>query len=151
MRTSSSARRRRRSPLSVLHAPRRPDVDRRLYWFPLLIVPLLIGLSFRLWYLQIIDAPQLIEAASRVSKSVVPKLAPRGTICDIKGRIIAGVEGQLVVTVKPSEAKKHPEIIEKLAALLQLPKDDILDRIDSESWRNLPAPIKVGVTVETKK
>ena len=134
--------------MSVLHAPRRPDVDRRLYWFPLLIVPLLIGLSFRLWYLQIVDAPQLIEAASRVGKSIVPKLAPRGTICDIKGRIIAGVEGQLVVTVKPSEAKKHPEIIDKLAVLLQLPKDDILDRIDSESWRNLPAPIKVGVTVE---
>jgi penicillin-binding protein 2 len=123
--------------VSVLHAPRRPEVDRRLYWFPLLIIPLLIGLVFRLWYLQIVEAPQLVEAAGKVGKSIVPKLAPRGTIYDRKGNIIAGVESKIVVTVKPSEAKKHPEIIE------------ILDRIDEESWRNRPATLKVGISIET--
>ena len=135
--------------MSVLHAPRRPEIDRRLFWFPILITSLLIALALRLWYLQIVDAPQLLEAASKVGKSVVPKLAPRGTIYDRKGRIIAGVQGQLVVTVKPSEAKKHPEIIQKLSDLLGLPKDEILDRIDSEKWRNRPAAIKAGVSIET--
>lgn len=134
--------------MSVLHAPRRPDVDRRLYWFPLLIVPLLLALSFRLWYLQIVEAPQLVEMASKVGKSVVPRLAPRGTIYDRRGKIIAGVQGQLVLTVKPSEAKKHPEIIQRLADLLQMPKDEILDRIAEEEWRNRPAPIKIGVSIE---
>ena len=134
--------------MSVLHAPRRPEVDRRLYWFPLLILPLMLGLAFRLWYLQILEAPQLVDAASKVGKSIVPKLAPRGTIYDRKGKIIAGVQGQLVVTVKPSEAKKHPEIISKLAQLLNLTKDEIIDRIDEEEWRNRPAPIKAGVTIE---
>ena len=135
--------------MSVLHAPRRPDVDRRLYWFPLLIIPLLIGLLFRLWYLQIVDAPQLVEAASKVGKSVVPKLAARGTIYDRKGKVLAGIQSQLVVTVKPSEAKKNPEIVPKLAALLSMPEDEILDRIKTEVWRNRPAPIKVGVSIET--
>ncbi len=135
--------------MSVLHAPRRPEIDRRLYWFPLLFISLLIGLALRLWYLQIVDAPQLLESANKVGKSVVPKLAPRGTIYDRKGRIIAGVQGQLVVTVKPSEAKKHPEIIQKLSDLLGLPKDEILDRIDTEKWRNRPAVIKAGVSIET--
>ena len=134
--------------MSVLHAPRRPEVDRRLYWFPLLIIPLLIVLSLRLWYVQIVEAPVLVEAASKSGKSIVPKLAPRGTIYDRKGNIIAGVEGRIVVTVKPSEAKKHPETIGKLAELLQIPKDDILDRIKKEEWRNRPAPVKVGVSVE---
>ena len=134
--------------MSVLHAPRKPEVDRRLYWFPLLIIPLLLSLSLRLWYVQIVEAPQLIDAASQVGKSVVPKIAPRGTIYDRRGRIIAGVQGQLVVTVKPSEAKKHPEIIDKLAVLLDLSKEEIEDRIDSEAWRNRPAPVKAGVTIE---
>ncbi len=134
--------------MSVLHAPRRPEVDRRLYWFPLLIIPLLIILSLRLWYVQIIEAPVLVEAASKSGKSIVPKLAPRGTIYDRKGNIIAGVEGRIVVTVKPSEAKKNPETVDKLAELLQIPKEDILDRIKKEEWRNRPAPIKVGISVE---
>ena len=108
----------------------------------------MLGLAFRLWYLQILEAPQLVDAASKVGKSIVPKLAPRGTIYDRKGKIIAGVQGQLVVTVKPSEAKKHPEIISKLAQLLNLTKDEIIDRIDEEEWRNRPAPIKAGVTIE---
>ena len=98
--------------------------------------------------MQIVEAPILVEAASKSGKSVVPKLAPRGTIYDRKGNIIAGVEGRIVVTVKPSEAKKHPETIDKLAELLQIPKEDILDRIKKEEWRNRPAPIKVGVSVE---
>jgi penicillin-binding protein 2 len=108
----------------------------------------MMGLAFRLCYLQIFEAPHLIDAATKVGKSVVPKLAPRGTIYDRKGKIIAGVQGQLVVTVKPSEAKKHPEIIQKLAALLHLSKEEIIDRIDAEEWRNYPAPIKAGVTIE---
>lgn len=135
--------------MSVLHAPRRPDVDRRLYWFPLLIIPLLIALSFRLWFLQIVDAPQLVDAASKVGKSIVPKLAPRGTIYDRRGKILAGVQGQLVVTIKPSEAKKHPEVIAKLSQLLQLTPEEIQDRIDKEAWRNRPASVKAGVSIET--
>lgn len=79
---------------------------------------------------------------------MVPKLAPRGTIYDRRGNIIAGVEGRIVVTVKPSEAKKHPEIVDKLAVLLLMPKDEILARIKEEAWHNRPAAIKVGVSIE---
>ncbi len=135
--------------MSVLHAPRKPEVDRRLYWFPLLILPLMGGLGLRLWYLQIVDAPELVDEAAKVGKSVVPKLAPRGTIYDRRGKIIAGVHGQLVVTIKPSIAKKHPETVAKLSQLLDLPVDEINDRIAKEAWRNRPAPVKAGVSVAT--
>lgn len=135
--------------MSVLHAPRRPDVDRRLYWFPAFILPLMAGIGIRLWYFQISNASQLVEDASKIGKSVVPKLAPRGTIFDRRGKIIAGVKGQLVVTVKPKDVKKTPEVIAKLAALLQIPKEDIEDQIDEEAIGNRPLPIKAGISVET--
>lgn len=134
--------------MSVLHAPRRPEVDRRLYWFPLLIIPLLISLSLRLWFVQVVEAPQLVEASEKTGKSVVQKMAPRGTIYDRKGNIIAGVESKIVVTIKPSEAKKNPELVDKLAVLLNEPKDEILARIKAEAWHDHPATIKVGVSVE---
>lgn len=134
--------------MSVLHAPRRPEVDRRLYWFPTFILPLILGIAIRLWYVQVYDAPQLVEAAGKVSKSVIPKLAPRGTIYDRKGKILAGVQGQLVVTVKPSEAKKHPEMVPKLAALLSMTTEEVQDRIDVEKWRNRPATVQSGVSIE---
>lgn len=135
--------------MSVLHAPRRPEVDRRLYWFPILILPLLGGLGARLWYLQIVDAPQLVDESAKVGKSIVPKLAPRGTIYDRRGKILAGVQGQLVVTIKPYEAKKHPEVISKLSELLQMTPEEIQDRIELEAWRNRPAPVKAGISIET--
>ncbi|MBS1704019.1 MAG: penicillin-binding protein 2 [Armatimonadetes bacterium] len=134
--------------MSVLHAPRRPEVDRRLYWFPCLILPLFAALGFRLWYLQIVQAPDLVDEASKIGKSIVPKLAPRGTIYDRRGKILAGVQGQLVVTVKPFEAKKHPEVIEKLSKLLDMSVDEINDNIAEEAWRNRPAPIKAGISIQ---
>ena len=135
--------------MSVLHAPRRPEVDRRLYWFPTLILPLLGVLGLKLWYFQVVASPQLVDEAAKVGKSIVPKLAPRGTIFDRRGKILAGVQGQLVVTIRPYEAKKHPEVVTKLSELLQMPPEEIEDRIKEEAWRNRPAPIKAGISIET--
>jgi penicillin-binding protein 2 len=135
--------------MSVLHAPRRPEVDRRLFWFPTVILPLFGVLFFRLWYLQIVSSQDLRDQASQSRKTSIKKLAARGAIYDRRGQLLAGVQPQYVVTVKPSEAKKNPQVVASLSKMLDLPEDEIWDRIRSEAWRNLPAPVKVGVSIET--
>jgi penicillin-binding protein 2 len=134
--------------MSVLHAPRKPEVDRRLIWFPVIIVPMFFVLFLRLWFLQVVRAPELIESASQTRKVSVDKLAPRGTIRDRKGKIIAGVKPEYVVSVIPSTVKTAPEVISKVAAILDLPIDEVMARIKKGSYRNLPAPVKLGVSVE---
>jgi penicillin-binding protein 2 len=135
--------------MSVLHAPGRPEVDRRLYWFPALILPLFLILACRLWYIQVVQAQDLQDQAARSRKVSVKKLAPRGAIFDRRGQLLAGVQPQYVVTVKPSEAKKNPQIVGILSGILGVPEDDVFDRVREEAWRNQPAPIKVGISVET--
>lgn len=134
--------------MSVLHAPRTPEVDRRLIWFPIVIVPMFVVLFLRLWYIQVVKAPELIESASQTRRMSVDKLAPRGTIRDRKGKVIAGVRPEYVVSVTPSTVKKSPEVIEKVARILGMPVEEVLARIKKGSYKNLPAPIKLGVSIE---
>ena len=134
--------------MSVLHAPRKPEVDRRLIWFPIIIVPMFFVLFLRLWYLQVVRAPELIESANQTRRVSVDKLAPRGTIRDRKGKIVAGVRPEYVVSVIPSTVKTAPQVVQKVAQILELPVEEVIARIKKGSYRNLPAPIKVGVSVE---
>jgi penicillin-binding protein 2 len=135
--------------VSVLHAPRKAEVDRRLFWFPAIILPLFAILLYRLWTIQVLNSNQLVEEAARSRKSSTKKLAPRGAILDRRGVLLASVKPEYVVTVKPSEFRKHPEIAAKLAQILNLPEEEVVDRIQKEAWRNIPADVKVGVSVET--
>lgn len=135
--------------MSVLHAPRRPEVDRRLFWFPALIIPGLLMLVLRLWYVQVNMGPQIRDEAQLKRRTSLKKLAPRGTIFDRRGTLLAGVEVRFVVTIKPSIARKHPEVVEKVAKILQMPLSEVEEKIERERWRDFPAPIKVGVGIQT--
>ncbi len=134
--------------MSVLHAPRKPEVDRRLIWFPIIIIPMFFVIFLRLWYLQVVKAPELIESANQTRRVSVDKLAPRGTIHDRKGKIIAGVKPEYVVSMTLKTALKEPAIVARVAEMLQLPAEEIVKRVKKGSYRNLPAPIKLGVGVE---
>ncbi|MCD9623216.1 penicillin-binding protein 2 [Rhabdothermincola salaria] len=59
-----------------------------------------VALFARLWYLQVMAAPELsIEAAANRTR-VVAEEAPRGRILDVKGRVLVDNRTSLVVTVE---------------------------------------------------
>ena len=134
--------------MSVIHAPRKPEVDRRLIWFPVIIVPMFFVLFLRLWYLQVVKAPELIETANQTRRVSVDTLAPRGTIHDRRGKIIAGVKPEYVVSMSLKTALKEPNVVARVSEMLQIPSAEIVERVKKGSYRNLPAPIKTGVGVE---
>jgi len=100
--------------------------------FPAVTFGLLGILAARLWYFQVVKAPELVERAE--ASRVVPtsRPAPRGLIVDRNGAVVAGVRPQLVVTaiydtvtqkanrwVLPHVAKMLGADLKKLEAKLQ--------------------------------
>ncbi|RYG37628.1 penicillin-binding protein 2 [bacterium] len=134
----------------MIHAPRKPELDARLLVFPIGMVGALGVLFLRLWYFQVVKAGDLSERATASQEMTVATPAPRGLMVDRTGALVAGVRPELVVTAVPSEIDKHPETLERLAALLQVDVKKLRKRVDEALYRrHLPTPIFVGVSVET--
>lgn len=72
----------------------------RLSILGLVAVSLFGALFARLWYLQVMAAPELQVAAQANAVRVVAEEAPRGRILDAKGEVIVDNRTSLVVTVK---------------------------------------------------
>jgi penicillin-binding protein 2 len=119
-----------------------------MFWFPAIIVPGFLILAFRLYVLQIARSAEIRDEAQQSRQTSFTKLAPRGAIYDRKENLLAGVKVQFVVTMRPSAAKKYPEVVKRLAEILQMPQEEVLRRIQKEAWRDYPAPIRVGAPIE---
>lgn len=135
--------------MSVIYTPRKPELEPRVLIFPLSMVGLLGVLFFRLWYVQVVKAPVLIERAEATQKMAVSKMAPRGLIFDRQGEAVAGIRPQVVITAKPSEVKKNPWVIEKVAGILGVPVKKLQRKLNEAQWRPfLASPIYVGASIE---
>src|SRR6202043_1684520 len=90
----------------------------------------------------------LTERAALNTRTTVAEMAPRGLIYDRDGNLLAGVKPALVITAIPVVIDKHPEILPKLATMLDTsPK--LLERKSKKGLnRRLPVPIFVGASVE---
>ncbi|MGV3616994.1 MAG: penicillin-binding protein 2 [Fimbriimonas sp.] len=135
--------------MSVIHTPRKPELDVRVLVFPSVMFSLLGVLFFRLWYFQVVKAPELVERAEATRKTSVDKIAPRGLIFDRRGVPVASVRPQIVVTAKPAELKKHPEVLGKVAAILQVPIEKLERKVKDAQWRPyLYSPIFIGASIQ---
>lgn len=141
--------------MSVIHTPRRPNLDLRVLLFPVVIFGLLFVIFVRLWYVQVMLAPKLTEKAEVFGKSFTPIPAPRGLIEDRNGKVIAGIESQLVLTATPSVVLKNQWVLDKVATLLEaagarsVDPARLLRKTKDGSYKPLvPTPIFLGVPVE---
>ena len=65
-----------------------------------------IALFARLWYLQVLEAPELAVQATANRTRTVATEAPRGRIFDSKGRVIVDNRTSLVVSIDRNELKR---------------------------------------------
>jgi len=135
--------------MSVIHAPREPNLEARHVVTLVLILLALAVLAVRLWVLQVVRHDELVEKAEAVRQAVLTKPAPRGLIYDRKGRLLAGVRPEVVITVVPEQAWRNPWMVDKLARMLGVKPEKIRERIEQGAWRRyLPTPVHVGASVE---
>ncbi len=135
--------------MSVIHTPRKPELDARLLAFPAVMGSLLGVLFLRLWYFQVVKASELQERADASRQKPIAQPAPRGLIYDRNGLLVAGVRPEITVTVKPAEIKKNPWIIDKLAEILKVDPKRLTKKLAATPWPGqLPMPIYTGASIE---
>ena len=135
--------------MSVIHAPKKPELDFGTLSIPIVISFVLFVLFLRLWYFQIVLGPELKARAARFNTNTVENLAPRGLIYDRNGVLIAGVHSELVLTAIPLVVRQHPDGLERVAELLGVPVKQLQAKVDDGNWRPyLPTPIYLGASIQ---
>lgn len=121
-----------------------PELVRRLRWVLAIMVLAFIGLSVRLWQLQVVRGDQYYEQT--VSNVVHERFLPsiRGKILDRGGEPLADNRPAFNIYVTPS--KFTPEVAERLTRLLGLNEDEVArmhERIEAGRERARTAPALV--------
>ncbi len=112
---------------------------------------LLLGLlTVRLWFLQAVDAPGL-EVKVREVRTRTIKLTPeRGRIFDLKGRVVAGNERILTITIDRGVIAKplaRSQMWARLSGVLNMTEPQLEDRYLSKRYDQLqPLPLKEDVS-----
>ncbi|MFG2698681.1 penicillin-binding protein 2 [Kitasatospora sp. NPDC051984] len=116
-----------------------PDTGRtrrvtiRLVVLQILVLSLLATLGGRLWYLQIRNGKEFTAKAQGNHIREVVEPAVRGEVLDAAGRILAGNETKLVVSVSRTalmQQKDHGKaVLSRLADVLGVPADDVKNKV----------------------
>ena len=104
----------------------------RFLTFALIVVIGVSGLAARLFYLQIVDGGRLATLAVHNRTVLEAIRSPRGLIYDRYGRPLVTNVPTFVVKLRPSDmtVEQRPVVVDRLAALLDMPAADINATID---------------------
>ena len=119
----------------------------------------IIGLSFgafvlfflllsRLWYLQVVNADDLINQSENNRLRFVPVAAPRGAILDRNGKVLVSNTPSFSVAVIPQDVKDKEQLIDNLARYLNLDRKEIETKWNKGQGRAKYYPLVVasGIT-----
>jgi len=121
----------------------------RLTIVGVVVVSLFAALLTRLWYLQVLDAPEFVEAAKRNEVRILCEPAPRGRIRDRNGQVIVDNKVTTAVTVPKKAVNDNPQTLSRLSALLAVPVEELKKRLGDVRYSNLkPVPVAFEVAPE---
>ena len=135
----------------------------RLVVLQILVLSLLATLGGRLWYLQIRTGSQYAAQAQGNHIREVVEPAVRGEILDASGRILAGNETKLVVSVSRTSLLQQKDrgkaVLTRLAEVLGLPAKEVQEKVrlcDAKTpkpcWNGSPyQPIPVTQAATTQQ
>jgi penicillin-binding protein 2 len=123
----------------------------RLGVVAIVIVSLFAALLARLWYLQVLAAPQYRTQADVNRVRTIYTEAPRGRILDRNGKIIVDNRVSDAVVVNREElGSRRAEVIPRLAQVLNMSVSDIQKRLDDKRYSPFkPIPVATDVAKET--
>ena len=110
----------------------------RFIAFGMVVLLAVGGLTARLFYLQIVDGGRFatLSTRNRTVEEAIP--APRGLIYDRAGRVLVTNVPTYAVKLRPADLPQNlrPEVVERLAALLDMGVGEINASIDSNPGSN---------------
>ncbi|HBG06275.1 MAG TPA: penicillin-binding protein 2 [Geobacter sp.] len=126
-----------------------PDDDggRRIIWLSLAAFFLFFLLLSRLWYLQVIDADNLLDQSENNRLRFVPVAAPRGAILDRNGKVLVTNTPSFSVAVIPQDVKNKELLIDNLARYLNLDRKEIEQKWNKGQGRAKYYPLVVASNI----
>lgn len=126
----------------------------RLAALGIVVLALFAALYARLWYLQVLEPEQFVEAATTNQVRLVYDEAPRGRILDREGRVLVENRRSQVITVRREELNRLPaqereRVESRLAALLGISREELDRRIGDVRYSQYkPVPVAEDVPEE---
>lgn len=104
--------------------------DRRIQRSRISMLAVIVLIAFfvliaRLWYLQIALGGELLKQSEANWNKLLRTRAPRGSILDCKGRILATSRPQFVVLAVPEELRSDKEALHTLCGILAITPADV--------------------------
>jgi penicillin-binding protein 2 len=130
----------------------------RLTFLSVLVIGLFVALFARLWFLQVLAGDRYVELADSNRLRTVVVEAPRGSILTSDGEelvrnrpaLAISADRQVLLDLDGQPREEAVIVIERLAALLEVDTDEIVDRLTSRRYSPFrPVPIAFDVTPET--
>lgn len=118
--------------------PRLSKRPARFIAFGMVVLLAVGGLTARLFYLQIVDGGRFATLSARNRTVEEAVVAPRGLIYDRAGRVLVTNVPTYAVKLRPADLlqDERPAVVERLAALLDMPVAEINAAIDSNPGSN---------------
>lgn len=124
-----------------------PNLRRLKLFYSVLLLGFCVIIA-RLWYLQIMNGAAFAAMAETQRSRLVRRIAARGEILDAKGRVLATSRFHYVVSVLPDEIKKNPQVLPRLAQLLQTTVEDLNALIaENRTTPFDPVPVKADADI----
>lgn len=112
-----------------------------------------VGLAFflifiRLWSLHVIQGSELRHLSENNRIRLLENPADRGMLLDRKGRILAHNRPSFEVYLVPEDVKANPEVLVKIAGMLNMTQDEIEEKIRAQKRRAPFRPVKIKSDID---
>jgi penicillin-binding protein 2 len=112
-----------------------------------------VGLAFflifiRLWSLHVIQGSELRHLSENNRIRLLENPADRGMLLDRKGRILAHNRPSFEVYLVPEDVQANPEVLAKIAAMLNMTQDEIGEKIKAQKRRAPFRPVKIKSDID---
>jgi penicillin-binding protein 2 len=112
-----------------------------------------VGFAFflifiRLWSLHVIQGSELRHLSENNRIRLLENPADRGMLLDRKGRILAHNRPSFEVYVVPEDVKANPEVLVKIAGMLNMTQDEIEEKIRAQKRRAPFRPVKIKSDID---
>ena len=117
--------------------------EKKYKWCERILVFTVIILCMRLFDLQILKGEEMKRLSEQNRVRIKKILAPRGTIFDRTGKILADTRPSFNLYIVPEDIKDFNQTVDGLAQLLDIDREDIIERL--KDARDFPSsfPVKV--------
>jgi len=117
--------------------------NRKYKWCKWLLIFTVIILIIRLWDLQIMKGSDMRKLSEQNRIRIKKVVAPRGMIYDRTGRVMADTRPSFNMYITPEDIKDFNQTVDGLAKLINIDREDIIDKMKVASGFPPSFPVKI--------